>query len=426
MWKHHASVILMSTMSIAFATGATPAASAQTRDTASTSGSEQHPTKPSTYVPIRNADDLHQHLQTVPRSESPLGRLSDAGLRRFIATLKFGHTGISSFSTAELENELADSQIRELLVLFDLGDYAAALDGLVVSSQAASLSEQWPKLGAEAMGEWERQEALLREHGVSDSPVALADRYEELFGEVRGLPLADLTADELHAYFNAAYFTYFESSSTASLSDMRTVLAALQSIGAARKNELQAMYRSLIAARRLDEAGDFLNLHPQVTDAALPGIKGAENSEGYPTVLRVDGDSGNRWRREVADSDSPQRIIVAAGLGCHFSHDAFEALQQDPTLGPIFAQHALVLFNHRSTLDADAYRSWQARYPLFTPSVAWQDNDWPPLDATPTFYFLQSGKVIETVIGWPRDETIAKIQTALRKIGLATQPAAAP
>ncbi|WP_454829844.1 hypothetical protein [Pseudoxanthomonas wuyuanensis] len=424
MWKHRASVILMSAMTVAFATGATPAETAQTREPASTSSRDQHVTKPATYA-IRNADDLQRHLREVPRAKSPLGRLSDVGLRRFIATLKFGRTGISSFSTTELESELTNDQIRELLILFDLGDYATALDGVALSSQAALPSERWPKLGAEAMGEWERREALLREHGVSDSPVALADRYEELFGEVRGLPLANFTSEELHAYFNAAHFTHFESGSTASLSDMQTGLAALQSNGAARKNELQAMYQSLVASRRLEQAGNFLKLHPQASDAALPQIRG-EGNQGRPTVLRVDGGSGNRWRREVADSDSPQRIIVAAGLGCHFSHDAFEALQQDPTLGPIFAQHALILFNHRSTLDADAYRSWQARYPLFIPAVAWQDNDWPPLDATPTFYFLQSGKVVETVTGWPGDETIAKLQAALRKIGLATQPAVAP
>ncbi len=66
---------------------------------------------------IKSRQDLEQYLRN-SGSASPLAALSESGKRRFIASLKFNESGITSFSYGDLQTELNASQIYQVMSLF--------------------------------------------------------------------------------------------------------------------------------------------------------------------------------------------------------------------------------------------------------------------------------------------------------------------
>ena len=68
-------------------------------------------------APITSQRSLSRHL-SAGVTESPLGRLSQPALRRFLASLQFNESGLTTFRYTELEAELTPTQIYQVLALF--------------------------------------------------------------------------------------------------------------------------------------------------------------------------------------------------------------------------------------------------------------------------------------------------------------------
>lgn len=66
---------------------------------------------------IKSVAELDKHLELSSAQKSPLGKLSDAGLNRFVSSLTFNDKGISGFSYAELEGMNA-ADVHRILKLF--------------------------------------------------------------------------------------------------------------------------------------------------------------------------------------------------------------------------------------------------------------------------------------------------------------------
>ncbi|WP_411832620.1 hypothetical protein [Pseudoxanthomonas mexicana] len=360
-------------------------------------------------APIRSQADLRRHLETIPRSRSPLGRLPDRALRRFLSQLRFNEKGVVSLPTAELSGELADDEIRAILLLLELPGYAGIIRSNAGDGPRPAPAGHWPRLDAEAMGRVERLETLLRTLGA-EGPREI--HYERLFGPLRTEDAAALADDELRAYFDAAQATAFDTHSAASMADLGRIVAALEQRGRLRPGDRRAHYRLLIATRDLPAANRLLAVHPDIDDAP-PEIIDAPRAN----ALRVEGDAGNRWRKVDVDT-SALRIVAVAGLGCRFSQEAFRVLHAHPQLGPALASRGLVLFPQTTPLDAGALRQWQARHPGLVPHLAWRDSQWAMLadKHTPVFHFMREGKVVEIVEGWPEGGNVAALEEALMRL----------
>lgn len=66
---------------------------------------------------ITSQRSLSRHL-SAGVTQSPLGRLSQPALRRFLASLQFNESGLTTFRYTELEAELTPTQIYQVLALF--------------------------------------------------------------------------------------------------------------------------------------------------------------------------------------------------------------------------------------------------------------------------------------------------------------------
>jgi hypothetical protein len=70
-------------------------------------------------LPITSQAELNAYLKNEP-TNSPLRQLSEPARQRFINSLRFGESGVGSFSYSDLQLELHDAQARSVLRLFDL------------------------------------------------------------------------------------------------------------------------------------------------------------------------------------------------------------------------------------------------------------------------------------------------------------------
>jgi hypothetical protein len=113
------------------------------------------------------------------------------------------------------------------------------------------------------------------------------------------------------------------------------------------------------------------------------------------------------------------RVVVWSAPSCHFCEQAATDIDADPQLAKTLAAHALWVQRPLGGLEREAMQAWTARHPAAPIDVVSDPAGWPMPKAygTPTFLFLQDGKVVTQVSGWPPDHD-ARIRQALRAIGL--------
>lgn len=71
-------------------------------------------------APVHSATQLAAFLAKARISESPINALSPAARARFLNSLRFNETGMTSFYYADIESELSSSQAYDLLSMFGL------------------------------------------------------------------------------------------------------------------------------------------------------------------------------------------------------------------------------------------------------------------------------------------------------------------
>ncbi len=85
-------------------------------------------------APIRSAEQLDRYLASADAS-SPLALLSPASRKRFIQSLRFNATGVTSFTYADIEAELSASQACRLLTLFGIEHTLASMRKIRIENQ---------------------------------------------------------------------------------------------------------------------------------------------------------------------------------------------------------------------------------------------------------------------------------------------------
>lgn len=380
-------------------------------------------------LPIQSEAVLQQYLAATPTEESPLSRLSPMGRRRFLDGVDFNEQGITRFNTADLMAELTAEEIREVMALFDLQAPASMLrDARDVNRN--DVPSRWPvPQEPTAIG---RKFDQLRasedmpassDAGVTDSgrSRAIRDGYDRLFGAF-GASLEAVSDSDLHLLFRAASIAMFGTNDPKYFDAMDRPLAELRARELASKDDYRMMHGALVLARDFERADALAQTHPAMELAATPPIIDRVPAEhSGPTEWAVSPDQYQLVHQAV-DLDVPAKVIVVAHPDCGFSRGAMEAVESDPVLGPLFAEHAHWLAPQAHRLDVERLQLWNREHPSIEMTLAVDAREWPAIDewATPIFYFFKDGELKAKVKSWPldgagqRDEVIA----ALDEIGL--------
>lgn len=360
---------------------------------------------------IRSQAELGRYLHDTPIADTPLAPLSPGGRKRFLGELKWGSRGLGSVPLDDIDNELTHEQAVRLLALFDAQAFARGL-GLTAAEHARREAEHAADAKArhcsvdscpESAIE-QRFDALMLLEPDPSRPDAeqrseIGRHYDRLFSGLQHPDsLRRTSAPDLRLLQRAAEYATSWQPDAAHVADLQADLAELQRRRMAGDRTYTGLYRTLVARRQFAEATALHKQHPGMHVAALPAfISGATPKPGLPTALSVDA-ATDTMRRQAIDLGGPLRIVVIAG--CHFSEDAARAIEGDPQLHPLFAQHAIWLAAPSQRIGEVS--AWNRQFPDMPMHVAWNQDEWSMLPNwdMPTYYVYRNGQLVRQFSGW--------------------------
>jgi hypothetical protein len=338
---------------------------------------------------------------------TPLDALTPYGKRRFVQSLRWGSAGVAGFNFIALVRELNATQLAAVLAYIDS---SSQMSRLADELQGAPLRLPGPSTDIEG-----RFDTLVR---VADAPAAATgpvttlrdpalDRaYAELF-EARMTPQALQRAapGDLPLLFDAASTVDAREPGTAAFDDMVRIHREMQARGIdTRRSFDDALFRSMLAARRFEAAKSFAAAHPALANAVVPHVNDALGA-GFTGRSVFHYDAATNTLTRAAAPPSGKELVIVVGAGCHFSRDALDAIHTDPALRDRLRQaNVRIMVPPSEAISFRFVAAWNAANPTLPIDIPYDVKEWQVLKQTgvPYFYLLKDGKpVAELDSGWP-------------------------
>lgn len=358
--------------------------------------------------PITSRAQLDAYLHDTPPTASPLGAFSAAGQRRFLAGLVFGQRGLGGFSMDDLQYDLTREQAWNVLRLFGAEQYALGL----ATRTHPRMAEVRPGMLDAAYDE------LVGASPDASAELAVEPLYERTFAPAQAR-LRTLDDRDVELLLRAAdRLTRIAPAQARYLLDMRRDVAELERRNRLDRPHVDALYDALLAAHRSDEARALLGAHPILDRRPPPTLHDAKLAPGLASIWLARG-GHDLWRQPLR-LDADAQVVVLGSTGCHFSQAAARSIGADPTLRGLFRAHAQWVAPAHDIVAVDALAAWNREHPEQPLAILHEDAGLPFVKrfATPTFYFLRDGRVVDTVVGWPDDAQRSALRAGLRNIGL--------
>jgi len=267
--------------------------------------------------------------------------------------------------------------------------------------------------------------------GKLSGQVADAERFRRLteFYRARfsGLQASSVRAamsdEDLRALTLAAQLAVFYHHDGDILDDAMADLRLLEDRGAARPGDIRAAYGLLVAGRRFEQARHFLAAHPDLDEPEPPRLLRLRADASGAAEMRV-GETDGTLEWSPVDVATLPRILVIGHPSCHFTRNAAHAIEADPELRALFVAQSKWLAPQDTGTDFTVFHRWNTEHPDLPMTIAYRAAGFPIIDhwATPTFYFLDRGRVVSKVIGWPRGGRREEILAAYREAFPDTAP----
>ncbi len=252
----------------------------------------------------------------------------------------------------------------------------------------------------------------------------LADFYRKRFTAYQATEvLANMPDGDLRALMIAAQLAAFYSYDDTILDDAMTDLRLLDKRGLARTADFGEAYRLLIGNRRFDDARMFLDKHPSLNETPPPLLLGLRPGWHGAAEMRI-GDAARTLVWTPVDLGKLPRIVVIGHPLCHFTQNAIRAIEADPTLNVLFARHAKWLAPQDQTTDFGLFGEWNLQHPEAATTITYRAAEFTLIDnwSTPMFYFIDDGRVVARITGWPKEGRRAEILAAYQAAFERPQP----
>lgn len=370
--------------------------------------------------PITSRAALEAYLRDTPPANSPLSWLTPGAQRRFLDSLVYREHGLGGMNLGDLRYELTRDQAYALLQLFGAQSYALDLDArstprpAMDDQTASTLEPAYDHLLAAAEhadeGGAGPGQAISRSYAGEFAP-AQTDAHRHALGD-----------RDVELLFRAATLASRATSQPDYLADMRRDFAELQRRHRVDRPHASDLYDALLAAHRADEAHALLAAYPSIERQPPPLMRSASRiRDGQPSLWIAT--LGTRRRELVRfrfNIRAPAQVIVLASTGCHFAANAARDIEADPLLRDLFREYAQWVAPADEITAFDAVRDWNQAHPALRLGIAYDNAALPMVERveTPTFYFLDHGTVVDTVVGWPAAGNLDAIRRGLRRINL--------
>lgn len=389
--------------------------------------------------PIASEDELRAYLSGHRGEATPFDAFVPASRAEFIASLRFGRHGVSSFNITLFQDQLTDAQRIAVLTLFGMQDLIADF------RPQHELSEQdrqkvrriaeiaaHPGMAADPIeqsyADFARIVPVTAEPNRASQTPADSERsfrsriqraYDARFapfarpGVLRVLGAADVI-DIFRATAEVAFYTNDPS-------DARTLLGVHAELThrnlATSRNDEDVLDR-LVGSRLFGEARAFAAKHRELA-VRIPELedRSTANRSG-PSELLVSDDAKRLVRRPYDFSASAQVIVVSSPF-CHFCQNAVHDIARVPALEKLMQRHSHWLATQDGAISLTAIHEWNVAHRAEPMTLVYREEEWPMVDswATPTFYFFKKKTLVAKLTGWPGESRVADLERALHDIG---------
>lgn len=246
------------------------------------------------------------------------------------------------------------------------------------------------------------EKASFRE-GVSEPQrhKEIVSAYEQLFPyNHAGIEL--MSPEDVQASFTAAFVASTYGLNPRSIMEMDDYLGALETSHSATRADYTMAHGVYLAARMFDKAKQLEAKHSEIDLEQAPEIDGKPAIDKPKPSKLVLGDDGHSLRYVPVDVRGKLLVVITHPL-CHFSANAIREITARKDLSDAFQDALWLVPPGGPTLYFAKAQQWNNTYPSARMAFMYHREDWPMIDgwATPTFYFMSHGKVVQKVEGWP-------------------------
>lgn len=366
--------------------------------------------------PVSTQAQLDAYVRDTPAPRSPLNWLTPGAKKRFLNGLVFHERGLGGLYFGDLSYELTREQAYTLLSLFGAQNYSLGLDARRTPRPAGASGED----SALAVN-YDQLAAIT--HQSDRSADAIAQMYSEHFSpEQTDGQRRTLSDRDVEYLFRAATLAFQIDHRPAYVDDMRADFSELQRRHLIDRPHANDLYDALIITSKPGEARSLQARYPMIERSPAPTMKTASRiPRGKPSLWIVNTEQDKReFVRYPFNIRARAQIIVLASARCHFSEQAARDIEADPALRKAFRGNAQWVAPASDLTAFDAIDAWNETYASSRLGVIHDDAELSMVQRieTPTFYFLDHGRVVATVVGWPPGGNIDALRAGLRAINL--------
>jgi hypothetical protein len=367
-------------------------------------------------TPISTQAQLDAYVRDTPASGAPLNWLTPSAKKRFLAGVVFGERGLGGLNLGDLPYELTREQAYDLLRLFGAQGYAMKLDARSTPRPADSGN---PASDMERI--YNQLEGLVDQRDPSPETVkqTYTQRVSPMQTDGRRRKLTDRDVEFL---FRSATLAFKFKHQPVYLDDMRADFFELQRRHLVDRPHASDFYDALILAGKSGDARSLQRGYRLIERGDAPTMNDAGRIiSGQASLWLVDDEHGKReFVRSPFHLRASAQVIVLASTGCHFAKLAARDIDADPTLREVFRESAQWVAPANELTQFDAIRTWNQHYPSNRLGVIRDNTELSMVKRieTPTFYFLDHGRFVDTVVGWPDGGNLDAIRHGLRTIKL--------
>lgn len=366
-------------------------------------------------APIHSKADLDAYLARTTATDSAFAPLSPEGYRQFINHLSFNEKGLSGFRISELHRELTPDQVRKILTLFGYQHMTNMIAGVDDGSSKDPRRPTPPPVGPVAKAAL-ALEAVQRHTGLAQDEERarfVAIYVRDIAPLVTPARITQRSSDDLHeAIESTTFYLAGATDEPKYVADAKRELDELVRRKDAVPDDFRNVVSGFVYVRDVPGARDIARQGHLPTDSLVDIDATRSGGRG---LLELDHDARLLVRHPFTLARQGTQILVVSSARCHFTVDAAEAIDANPSLKSAMASRSVWIAPPDGDLAVQSVKAWNAAHPAEHMSLIASINDWPELDtrATPQFFVFKNGVLVRTINGWRGEETEKALLKAL-------------
>jgi hypothetical protein len=186
-------------------------------------------------------------------------------------------------------------------------------------------------------------------------------------------------------------------------------------------SHFQQSWWAALNGRQFEAAADFYADHGDVIENPLVNQHPVTKAPIEPGQLRLlhtqSGDDGIQFLKQGVDVYEGRWVLASVSNHCHFSINALTYLDEMDDASALSERLLLVTSPTATGQALELTHRWNEQADHMKMAIAWRQSEWPEFvsfAATPVFFFMEDGELVERHRGWVDDDQGAELVAQMR------------